>query len=119
MTVTHPLLDLAPLTAAHFASIERRGAAPLSTEQDVGITQGEALLPREGGVPQCQSVLHGVFVGAGGGEVRRSLDAKGAAARGVRAARSGRGCVTGRVVPVSLRFGRLPVRGERGIWVRS
>lgn len=48
MTVTHPLLDLAPLTAAHFASIERRVAALLSTEQDVVITQGEALLPLEG-----------------------------------------------------------------------
>ncbi|BAU82353.1 aspartate aminotransferase [Streptomyces laurentii] len=48
MTVTHPLLDLAPLTAGHFASIERRVAALLSTEQDVVITQGEALLPLEG-----------------------------------------------------------------------
>ncbi|GAA3397018.1 alanine--glyoxylate aminotransferase family protein [Streptomyces roseoviridis] len=48
MTVTHPLLDLAPLTAAQFASIERRVAALLRTEQDVVITQGEALLPLEG-----------------------------------------------------------------------
>lgn len=48
MTVTHPLLDLAPLTAARFASIERRVAALLSTEQDVVIAQGEALLPLEG-----------------------------------------------------------------------
>ncbi|MFI8823268.1 pyridoxal-phosphate-dependent aminotransferase family protein [Streptomyces sp. NPDC053431] len=46
--MTHPLLDLAPLTAAQFASIERRVAALLSTEQDVVITQGEALLPLEG-----------------------------------------------------------------------
>ncbi|MFV0130514.1 pyridoxal-phosphate-dependent aminotransferase family protein [Streptomyces sp. HMX112] len=46
--MTHPLLDLAPLTAAHFAAIERRVAALLSTEQDVVITQGEALLPLEG-----------------------------------------------------------------------
>ncbi|MEV4948810.1 aminotransferase class V-fold PLP-dependent enzyme [Streptomyces sp. NPDC053755] len=46
--MTHPFLDLAPLTAAHFASIERRVAALLSTEQDVVITQGEALLPLEG-----------------------------------------------------------------------
>ncbi|MGA5493914.1 pyridoxal-phosphate-dependent aminotransferase family protein [Streptomyces cinereoruber] len=46
--MTHPLLDLAPLTAAHFASIEQRVAALLSTEQDVVITQGEALLPLEG-----------------------------------------------------------------------
>ncbi|WMX47677.1 pyridoxal-phosphate-dependent aminotransferase family protein [Streptomyces roseicoloratus] len=48
MTETHPFLDLAPLTAARFASIERRVAALLSTEQDVVITQGEALLPLEG-----------------------------------------------------------------------
>ncbi|MEE1754831.1 pyridoxal-phosphate-dependent aminotransferase family protein [Streptomyces sp. SP18CS02] len=46
--MTHPLLDLAPLTAAHFAAIERRVASLLSTEQDVVITQGEALLPLEG-----------------------------------------------------------------------
>ncbi|MGW0467221.1 pyridoxal-phosphate-dependent aminotransferase family protein [Streptomyces sp. NPDC003027] len=46
--MTHPLLDLAPLTAARFAAIERRVAALLSTEQDVVITQGEALLPLEG-----------------------------------------------------------------------
>ncbi|MEU2656642.1 aminotransferase class V-fold PLP-dependent enzyme [Streptomyces sp. NPDC007325] len=46
--MTHPLLDLAPMTASHFASIERRVAALLSTEQDVVITQGEALLPLEG-----------------------------------------------------------------------
>ncbi|MGW7201408.1 aminotransferase class V-fold PLP-dependent enzyme, partial [Streptomyces chryseus] len=46
--MTHPLLDLAPLTAAHFAAIERRVASLLSTGQDVVITQGEALLPLEG-----------------------------------------------------------------------
>ncbi|TXS51099.1 pyridoxal-phosphate-dependent aminotransferase family protein [Streptomyces sp. t39] len=46
--MTHPLLDLAPLTAARFAAIERRVAALLDTEQDVVITQGEALLPLEG-----------------------------------------------------------------------
>ncbi|MBD0709260.1 MULTISPECIES: pyridoxal-phosphate-dependent aminotransferase family protein [unclassified Streptomyces] len=46
--MTHPLLDLAPMTAAQFASIERRVAALLATEQDVVITQGEALLPLEG-----------------------------------------------------------------------
>ncbi|ATW47888.1 pyridoxal-phosphate-dependent aminotransferase family protein [Streptomyces peucetius] len=46
--MTHPLLDLAPLTAAHFASVERRVAALLGTEQDVIIMQGEALLPLEG-----------------------------------------------------------------------
>ncbi|MBT2504376.1 alanine--glyoxylate aminotransferase family protein [Streptomyces sp. ISL-98] len=46
--MTHPLLDLAPLTAAHFAAIERRVASLLSTEQDVVIMQGEALLPLEG-----------------------------------------------------------------------
>jgi len=46
--VTHPLLDLPPLTAAHFAAIEGRVAALLDTEQDVVIMQGEALLPLEG-----------------------------------------------------------------------
>ncbi|MFC5800653.1 pyridoxal-phosphate-dependent aminotransferase family protein [Streptomyces formicae] len=46
--MTHPFLDLAPLTASHFAAIERRVAALLSTGQDVVITQGEALLPLEG-----------------------------------------------------------------------
>ncbi|MFE9371386.1 pyridoxal-phosphate-dependent aminotransferase family protein [Streptomyces sp. NPDC006711] len=46
--MTHPLLDLAPLTAGRFAAIERRVAALLATEHDVVITQGEALLPLEG-----------------------------------------------------------------------
>ncbi|MGW6457873.1 pyridoxal-phosphate-dependent aminotransferase family protein [Streptomyces sp. NPDC055078] len=46
--MTHPLLDLPPLTAAQFARIERRVAVLLGTEQDVVITQGEALLPLEG-----------------------------------------------------------------------
>lgn len=46
--MTHPLLDLAPLTPARFAAIERRVAALLDTEHDVVITQGEALLPLEG-----------------------------------------------------------------------
>ncbi|MFF8292295.1 pyridoxal-phosphate-dependent aminotransferase family protein [Streptomyces sp. NPDC016309] len=46
--MTHPLLDPAPLTADRFAAIERRVAALLDTEQDVVITQGEALLPLEG-----------------------------------------------------------------------
>lgn len=46
--VSHPLLDLAPLTADRFAAIERRVAGLLATEQDVVITQGEALLPLEG-----------------------------------------------------------------------
>ena len=48
--MTHPFLDLAPLTAAHFASIEDRVARLLSTRQDVVITQGEALLPLEGAI---------------------------------------------------------------------
>ncbi|WAU80465.1 aminotransferase class V-fold PLP-dependent enzyme [Streptomyces sp. Qhu-G9] len=48
--VTHPFLDLVPLSAAHFASIEDRVARLLSTEQDVVITQGEALLPLEGAI---------------------------------------------------------------------
>lgn len=43
-----PLPRPPPLTAAHFAAIERRVAALLATEQDVVITQGEALLPLEG-----------------------------------------------------------------------
>jgi aspartate aminotransferase-like enzyme len=48
--VTHPLLDLPPLSAAHFASIEDRVARLLSTGQDVVIMQGEALLPLEGAI---------------------------------------------------------------------
>ncbi|GAA1568758.1 aminotransferase class V-fold PLP-dependent enzyme [Streptomyces globosus] len=46
--MNHPFLDLPPLTAEHFASIERRVADLLGTRQDVVITQGEALLPLEG-----------------------------------------------------------------------
>ncbi|MER5807056.1 aminotransferase class V-fold PLP-dependent enzyme [Streptomyces sp. NPDC002033] len=46
--MTHPLLDLPPLTAEHFASIERGVARLLGTRHDVVITQGEALLPLEG-----------------------------------------------------------------------
>ncbi|MEU1127506.1 aminotransferase class V-fold PLP-dependent enzyme [Streptomyces sp. NPDC005899] len=46
--MTHPLLDLPPLSAARFAEIERRVAGLLATEQDVVIMQGEALLPLEG-----------------------------------------------------------------------
>ncbi|MFH9198301.1 hypothetical protein ACH4KT_12740 [Streptomyces anulatus] len=49
--MTHPFLDLPPLTADHFAAIERRVARLLATEQDVVITQGEALLPLEGCIP--------------------------------------------------------------------
>src|SRR5689334_10425385 len=48
--VTHPLLDLPPLGAARFASIEDRVARLLSTGQDVVIMQGEALLPLEGAI---------------------------------------------------------------------
>ncbi|PWI19204.1 aspartate aminotransferase [Streptomyces sp. Act143] len=48
--MTHPFLDLAPLSAAHFASVEDRVARLLSTEQDVVIMQGEALLPLEGAI---------------------------------------------------------------------
>ncbi|MGW1213310.1 pyridoxal-phosphate-dependent aminotransferase family protein [Streptomyces sp. NPDC002499] len=48
--VTHPFLDLPPLTAARFASIEDRVARLLDTRQDVVITQGEALLPLEGAI---------------------------------------------------------------------
>ncbi|EGX57976.1 aspartate aminotransferase, partial [Streptomyces zinciresistens K42] len=46
--MTHPLLDLPPLTAARFAAIEDRVARLLGTAQDVVIMQGEALLPLEG-----------------------------------------------------------------------
>ncbi|MEU1515330.1 aminotransferase class V-fold PLP-dependent enzyme [Streptomyces sp. NPDC005811] len=48
--MTHPFLDLAPLSAARFASIEDRVARLLGTEQDVVIMQGEALLPLEGAI---------------------------------------------------------------------
>ncbi|MEU0117821.1 aminotransferase class V-fold PLP-dependent enzyme [Streptomyces bobili] len=48
--MTHPFLDLAPLSAARFASIEDRVARLLDTRQDVVITQGEALLPLEGAI---------------------------------------------------------------------
>ncbi|MER6675610.1 aminotransferase class V-fold PLP-dependent enzyme [Streptomyces sp. NPDC000983] len=48
--MTHPFLDLAPMDAARFASIEDRVARLLRTGQDVVITQGEALLPLEGAI---------------------------------------------------------------------
>jgi len=48
--VTHPFLDLPPLTAARFAAIEDRVARLLDTRQDVVIMQGEALLPLEGAI---------------------------------------------------------------------
>ncbi|MDT9696067.1 aminotransferase class V-fold PLP-dependent enzyme [Streptomyces sp. P17] len=48
--MTHPFLDLAPLSAAQFASIEDRVARLLGTRQDVVIMQGEALLPLEGAI---------------------------------------------------------------------
>ncbi len=48
--MTHPFLDLAPLSAARFAAIEDRVARLLDTEQDVVIMQGEALLPLEGAI---------------------------------------------------------------------
>ncbi|MFG3104583.1 aminotransferase class V-fold PLP-dependent enzyme [Streptomyces sp. NPDC048182] len=48
--MTHPLLDLPPLSAARFAAIEDRVARLLGTRQDVLITQGEALLPLEGAI---------------------------------------------------------------------
>ncbi|MDG4861951.1 aminotransferase class V-fold PLP-dependent enzyme, partial [Streptomyces sp. T-3] len=46
--MTHPFLDLPPMSAAQFAAIEDRVARLLATEQDVVIMQGEALLPLEG-----------------------------------------------------------------------
>ncbi|OIJ84806.1 pyridoxal-phosphate-dependent aminotransferase family protein [Streptomyces colonosanans] len=51
--MTHPFLDLAPLSADRFASIEDRVARLLSTAQDVVIMQGEALLPLEGAIRGC------------------------------------------------------------------
>ncbi|MEU4153956.1 aminotransferase class V-fold PLP-dependent enzyme [Streptomyces sp. NPDC026659] len=48
--MTHPFLDLPPLTAARFAAIEDQVAGLLETRQDVLITQGEALLPLEGAI---------------------------------------------------------------------
>ncbi|MEU5598955.1 aminotransferase class V-fold PLP-dependent enzyme [Streptomyces sp. NPDC020298] len=48
--MTHAFLDLPPLSAARFASIEDRVARLLGTRQDVVITQGEALLPLEGAI---------------------------------------------------------------------
>ncbi|GHH94439.1 pyridoxal-phosphate-dependent aminotransferase family protein [Streptomyces capillispiralis] len=48
--MTHLLLDLPPLSAARFASIEDRVARLLGTRQDVVIMQGEALLPLEGAI---------------------------------------------------------------------
>ncbi|MFJ5553447.1 aminotransferase class V-fold PLP-dependent enzyme [Streptomyces sp. NPDC093225] len=46
--MSHPLLDLPPMSAERFAAIERGVADLLGTRQDVVITQGEALLPLEG-----------------------------------------------------------------------
>ncbi|MEU9991677.1 aminotransferase class V-fold PLP-dependent enzyme [Streptomyces sp. NPDC048045] len=48
--MTHPFLDLPPLTAERFAAIADRVARLLDTRQDVVITQGEALLPLEGAI---------------------------------------------------------------------
>jgi aspartate aminotransferase-like enzyme len=47
---THPFLDLVPMSAAQFASVEDRVARLLDTRQDVVIMQGEALLPLEGAI---------------------------------------------------------------------
>ncbi|MCL7369733.1 aminotransferase class V-fold PLP-dependent enzyme [Streptomyces ardesiacus] len=48
--MTHPFLDLAPLSAGRFAAIEDRIARLLGTAQDVVVMQGEALLPLEGAI---------------------------------------------------------------------
>ncbi|MET7816178.1 aminotransferase class V-fold PLP-dependent enzyme [Streptomyces sp. NPDC005395] len=48
--MTHPFLDLAPLSAGRFAAIEDRVARLLGTAQDVVVMQGEALLPLEGAI---------------------------------------------------------------------
>ncbi|WP_438817290.1 hypothetical protein [Streptomyces actuosus] len=47
--MAHPPLDLAPLGAAHFASIGDRTARPRRTERDVAVRQGEASLPQAAG----------------------------------------------------------------------
>lgn len=60
--MTHPLLDLPPVTAADFARIEQRVAGLLGTGQDVVIMQGEALLPLEAciraGAPRGSGALN-------------------------------------------------------------
>ncbi|MBL1106328.1 alanine--glyoxylate aminotransferase family protein [Streptomyces sp. 5-8] len=48
--MTHPFLDLPPLSAERFAAIEDAVARLLDTRQDVLVTQGEALLPLEGAI---------------------------------------------------------------------
>ncbi|MGW2639638.1 pyridoxal-phosphate-dependent aminotransferase family protein [Streptomyces sp. NPDC001348] len=48
--MTHAFLDLPPLSAARFASVEDRVARLLDTRQDLVIMQGEALLPLEGAI---------------------------------------------------------------------
>ncbi|EST22357.1 pyridoxal-phosphate-dependent aminotransferase family protein [Streptomyces roseochromogenus] len=48
--MSHPFLDLPPLSAERFAAIEDGIARLLDTRQDVLITQGEALLPLEGAI---------------------------------------------------------------------
>ncbi|MEU6572789.1 aminotransferase class V-fold PLP-dependent enzyme [Streptomyces sp. NPDC046805] len=48
--MTHPFLELPPLSAARFASVEDRVARLLDTRRDVVIMQGEALLPLEGAI---------------------------------------------------------------------
>ncbi|MGW2422407.1 pyridoxal-phosphate-dependent aminotransferase family protein [Streptomyces sp. NPDC001709] len=48
--MSHPFLDLPPLSAERFAAVEDGVARLLDTRQDVLITQGEALLPLEGAI---------------------------------------------------------------------
>ncbi len=48
--MTHPFLDLPPMSAADFAAIEDSVAKLLGTGQDVVIMQGEALLALEGAI---------------------------------------------------------------------
>ncbi|MGW2298870.1 pyridoxal-phosphate-dependent aminotransferase family protein [Streptomyces violaceorubidus] len=48
--MTHPFLDLPPLSAGRFAAIEDRVARLLGTGQDMVVMQGEALLPLEGAI---------------------------------------------------------------------
>ncbi|MBL1086401.1 alanine--glyoxylate aminotransferase family protein [Streptomyces actinomycinicus] len=48
--MSHPFLDLPPLSAERFAAVEDGVARLLDTRQDVLIAQGEALLPLEGAI---------------------------------------------------------------------
>lgn len=79
--MSHPLLDLPPLTARDFAAIEGRVAALLATEHDVVVMQGEALLPLEGcvrGAAHPGSTALNVITGPYGATFGRWLRESGA-----------------------------------------